>query len=70
MVEELVTSDGVSKEYLAILAQIEEYCNHSPVFEAEKTSFNKGKIIQCCLDVKVALIQIILCLELVVCVYI
>ena len=44
MVEELKTSDGVSKEYLAILAQIEEFCNHSSILDIERTGFIKGKI--------------------------
>jgi len=43
MVDDLLNTDGISKEYLVILKQIEDYCNRGPEIDLDSQGITCGK---------------------------
>lgn len=46
MVDDLLSSDGISKEYLVILKQIEDYCSRGPEVDLDFQQSTNGNIFQ------------------------
>jgi len=42
MVDDLLSSDGISKEYLVILKQIEDYCSRGPEVDLDFQTSSNG----------------------------
>lgn len=42
MVDDLLNTDGISKEYLVILKQIEDYCNRGPEIDLDSQGITCG----------------------------
>lgn len=43
MVDDLLNTDGISKEYLVILKQIEDYCKREPEIDLDSQGITCGK---------------------------
>ena len=43
MVDDLLSTDGISKEYLVILKQIEDYCSRGPEIDLDIQGITNGK---------------------------
>lgn len=44
MVDDLLSSDGISKEYLVILKQIEDYCSRGPEIDLDIQTSTNGNV--------------------------
>lgn len=44
MVDDLLSSDGISKEYLVILKQIEDYCSRGPEIDLDLQQNSNGNV--------------------------
>lgn len=44
MVDDLLSSDGISKEYLVILKQIEDYCSRGPEIDLDFQQRPNGNV--------------------------
>lgn len=44
MVDDLLSSDGISKEYLVILKQIEDYCSRGPEIDLDFQQNPNGNV--------------------------
>lgn len=46
MVDDLLSSDGISKEYLVILKQIEDYCSRGPEIDLDFQRNRNGNFLK------------------------
>ena len=46
MVDDLLSSDGISREYLVILKQIEDYCSRGPEIDLDIQGITNGNLSQ------------------------
>ena len=44
MVDDLLSTDGISKEYLMILKQIEDYCSRGPEIDLDLQRIANGNV--------------------------
>ena len=44
MVDDLLSTDGISKEYLMILKQIEDYCSRGPEIDLDLRRIANGNV--------------------------
>lgn len=44
MVDDLLSTDGISKEYLMILKQIEDYCSRGPEIDSDLQRAANGNV--------------------------
>ena len=45
MVDDLLSSDGISREYLVILKQIEDYCSRGPEIDLDIQGITYGNVV-------------------------